>query len=66
MILGVSGLLFPIAVAEISLVFTAPVMIFISVVLLIFISTGWEIKRWEGAALLSLYAAFLFVLFRVS
>lgn len=66
MILGVSGLLFPIAVAEISLVFTAPVMIFISVVLLIFISTGWEIKRWEGAALMSLYAAFLFVLFRIS
>ncbi|MEL7663185.1 MAG: calcium/sodium antiporter [Methanosarcina mazei] len=66
MILGVSGFLFPIAVTEISLVFTAPVMIFISVVLLIFISTGWEIKRWEGAALLSLYAAFLFVLFRVS
>ncbi|MDQ1276581.1 MAG: cation:H+ antiporter [Euryarchaeota archaeon] len=66
MILGISGLLFPIAVAEISLFFTTPVMIFISVVLLIFISTGWEIKRWEGVALMIIYAAFLLVLFRVS
>jgi cation:H+ antiporter len=53
-------------VAEISLFFTTPVMIFISVVLLIFISTGWEIKRWEGIALMLIYAAFLLVLFRVS
>lgn len=66
MILGLSGLLFPIAVAEISLFFSTPVMIVISVVLLIFISTGWEIKRWEGVALMAIYAAFLLVLFRVS
>jgi len=66
MILGLSGLLFPIAVAKISLFFSTPVMIFISVVLLIFISTDWEIKRWEGVALIAIYAAFLLVLFRVS
>lgn len=66
LILGVSGLLFPIAVAKISLFFSTPVMIFISVVLLIFISTDWEIKRWEGVALIAIYAAFLLVLFRVS
>ncbi|HIH73982.1 MAG TPA: calcium/sodium antiporter [Methanosarcina sp.] len=62
LILGLSGLLYPIAVAEISLLFTTPVMIFISLILLIFISTGWEIKRWEGIALMVLYAAFLLVL----
>jgi cation:H+ antiporter len=66
LILGVSGLLFPIAIAKISLFFSTPVMIFISIVLLIFISTDWEIKRWEGVALMAIYAAFLFVLFRVS
>ncbi len=66
MILGLSGLLYPIAIAEISLFFTTPVMIFISVILLIFISTGWEIKRWEGVALMVFYAAFLLVLFRMS
>jgi cation:H+ antiporter len=66
MILGISGLLYPLSVAEISLFFTTPVMIFISVILLIFISTDWEIKRWEGVALMVLYAAFLLVLFRIS
>lgn len=63
LILGVSGLLFPIAVEEISVFLTAPFMIFISTILLVFIATGWEIKRWEGIALMVLYAAFLLVLF---
>ncbi|AKB18129.1 MULTISPECIES: calcium/sodium antiporter [unclassified Methanosarcina] len=63
LILGLSGLLYPISVAEISLFFTTPVMIVISLILLIFISTGWEIKRWEGVALMVFYAAFLILLF---
>lgn len=62
LILGLSGLLYPISVAEISLFFTTPVMIVISLILLVFISTGWEIKRWEGIALMAFYAAFLVVL----
>ena len=66
LILGLSGLLYPISVAEISLFFTTPVMIVISLILLIFISTGWEIKRWEGVALMVFYAAFLPVLFSMS
>ena len=65
MILGLSGLLYPIAVAEISLFFTTPVMIIISLILLVFISTGWEIKKWEGIALMAFYAAFLVVLFYI-
>jgi len=65
MILGLSGLLYPIAVAEISLFFTTPVMIIISLILLVFISTGWEIKKWEGIALMAFYAAFLIVLFYI-
>ncbi len=65
MILGLSGLLYPIAVAEISLFFTTPVMIVISLILLVFISTGWEIKKWEGIALMAFYAAFLAVLFYI-
>lgn len=62
LILGLSGLIYPIAVDQISLFFTTPVMILISVLLLVFISTGWEIKRWEGVALMAFYAAFLLVL----
>ncbi|KKH92359.1 sodium:proton exchanger [Methanosarcina sp. 1.H.T.1A.1] len=65
LILGLSGLLYPIAVAEISLFFTTPVMIVISLILLVFISTGWEIKRWEGVAMMAFYAAFLVVLFYI-
>ncbi|KKG10302.1 calcium/sodium antiporter [Methanosarcina sp. 2.H.A.1B.4] len=66
LILGLSGLLYPIAVAEISLFFTTPVMIVISLILLVFISTGWEIKRWEGVAMMAFYAAFLVMLFWIS
>jgi cation:H+ antiporter len=66
LILGLSGLLYPVSVAEISLFFTTPVMIVISLILLVFISTGWEIKRWEGIALMVFYAAFLLVLFEMS
>ncbi|MGB9938366.1 calcium/sodium antiporter [Methanosarcina sp.] len=65
LILGLSGLIYPVAVEQISLSFTTPAMILISVILLVFISTGWEIKRWEGAALIAFYAAFLIVLFRI-
>lgn len=65
LILGLSGLIYPISVADISLLFTTPAMIVISVILLIFISTGWEIKRWEGVALIAFYAAFLLVLLRI-
>ncbi|AKB29215.1 Sodium/calcium exchanger protein [Methanosarcina siciliae C2J] len=65
LILGLSGVLYPISVAEISLSFTIPVMIVISLILLAFISTGWEIKRWEGVALMVFYAAFLVVLFYI-
>lgn len=44
LILGFSGLIYPVAVEQISLFFTTPTMILISVILLVFISTGWEIK----------------------
>ncbi len=66
LILGVSGLLFPIAIEEISIFLTAPFMIFISTVLLVFIATGWEIKRWEGIALTVFYVAFLAVLLHMT
>ncbi|RXA20231.1 calcium/sodium antiporter [Methanosarcina sp. MSH10X1] len=65
LILGLSGLIYPVAIEQISLFFTTPAMILISVILLVFISTGWEIKRWEGAALIAFYAAFLLVLLRI-
>lgn len=58
LILGFSGLIYPVAVEQISLFFTAPAMILISIMLLVFISTDWEIKRWEGGTLIAFYAAF--------
>lgn len=65
LILGFSGLIYPVAIEQISLLFTTPAMILISIILLVFISTDWEIKRWEGMTLVAFYASFLIVLLRM-
>jgi cation:H+ antiporter len=59
LILGVSALVFPIAVTHVTLAVIAPFMILMSVLLLIFIKTHWELSRVEGLALLVLYGAFM-------
>ncbi len=56
LILGVSALLFPLAITQTTLVVIAPFMIFLSVLLLLFIKTGWVVSRREGLAFLLLYA----------
>jgi cation:H+ antiporter len=60
-VLGVSSLLAPegIPVAESAIRFDIPIMIAVSVALLPVIYTGYEIRRWEGALFLGLYAAYM-------
>ena len=63
LILGVSSILLPLDVSKLTLQFTAPFMIFVSVLLLIFIATHWEIRKSEGLALITLYILFMIGLF---
>ncbi|MEL4304803.1 calcium/sodium antiporter [Methanococcoides sp. LMO-2] len=63
LVLGFSALVFPLEIAAMSIMFTIPFMIMISVVLLWFINTHWEIRRIEGIALIVLYVIFLILLF---
>ena len=60
-VLGVSSLLAPdgIPVAESAIRVDIPIMIAVSAALLPVIYTGFEIRRWEGALFLALYAAFI-------
>jgi cation:H+ antiporter len=59
LILGVSAVIFPLSITRVTLVFIAPFMIFMTVLLLLFIKTRWELSRREGLAFLILYAAFM-------
>ena len=59
LILGVSALVFPVSIQLITLLFIAPFMIFMTILLLIFIKSQWELRRIEGAAFLFLYATFM-------
>ncbi len=63
LILGVSGLVFPIYAQETTLNYIAPFVIFMSVLLLVFIRSHWELRRIEGVAFLLLYAGFMAFLF---
>jgi len=63
LVLGVSALIFPLAVIKSTVYYNAPFMIFMSILLLIFIRTNWEIRRIEGIAFLLLYSLFVTVLF---
>ena len=63
LVLGVSALIFPLAVIKSTVYYNAPFMIFMSILLLIFIRTDWEIRRIEGIAFLLLYSLFVIVLF---
>ncbi|AKB27616.1 Sodium/calcium exchanger protein [Methanosarcina siciliae T4/M] len=65
LILGFSGLVNPLTVTKISIYYITPFMLFISLLLLLFIRTGWRIKRTEGVILLLLYCGFMFSIFRI-
>jgi cation:H+ antiporter len=59
---GVTSAITPVAVAPQVLWFDMPVMVAASVLLLVFGRSGWRIGRREGAAMLALYAAYLWAL----
>jgi len=63
LVLGVAGIIFPLEIIKSTLFFTAPAMIGFSILLLIFMRTGWKIRKGEGAALLLLYILFMALLF---
>ncbi len=63
LVAGTAALVFPITVIHASIRYNAPFMIFMSVLLLIFIRTGWKITRREGIAFLLLYTTFVILLF---
>ncbi|MDI6885056.1 MAG: calcium/sodium antiporter [archaeon] len=63
LIIGVSAMIAPLSVIKSTIFYTAPSMIFMSLLLLIFIKSKWEISRKEGIVFLILYTLFLTVLF---
>ena len=65
LILGCSGLVHPLAVTEISVYYITPFMLLISLMLLLFIRTGWRIKRFEGLILFFIYSGFMVIIFRL-
>jgi cation:H+ antiporter len=66
LVAGAAALVFPITVVRASIIYNAPFMIFMSVLLLIFIKTDWKITRREGIAFLLLYALFLIISFSIT
>ncbi len=64
LILGCSGLIHPLTITGLSVYYIAPFMLIISAVFLLFIRTGWRIKRFEGLILLLLYCGFIVTVFR--
>ena len=56
---GISALITPLPVVGVNLSYTIPFMILITIFLIVFVRSGWEVKRIEGIALVILYLAFL-------
>ena len=63
LVLGVTGIIYPVSVSHSSLKFEWPVMMFASVLLYIFSITGLEITSWEGIIFLFCLVAFLYFTF---
>ena len=63
LVIGVSGLISPIEIIKSTIYYTAPFMIFMSILLLVFIRSQWKIRRIEGTIFLILYTIFMVLLF---
>jgi cation:H+ antiporter len=63
LILGVTGSISPIEVAEIDVVYTMPIMLFFGLGLLYIVKSGWLVTRFQGALTLAAYVAFLAIAF---
>ncbi len=65
LVMGCAGLVHPLTITGLSIYYIAPFMLIISTLLLLFIRTGWRIKRFEGRILLLLYSGFMILIFRL-
>jgi cation:H+ antiporter len=63
LIIGISGLILPLQIIKSTIYFTAPFMILMSVLLLVFIRSYWSIRRIEGTIFLILYTIFITLMF---
>ena len=63
LVLGISAFVFPLQIIKSTLYFTAPFMIFMNILLLIFIKSEWQIRQTEGAVFLFFYGLFMAILF---
>jgi len=63
LILGLSALLYPLSVEKSTIFYFGPFMIFLTLLLLIFIRSHWELRRKEGMTFLFLYLIFIMFLF---
>jgi cation:H+ antiporter len=63
LVLGISALIFPLAVIKSTILYSAPFMLFMCIMLLVFLKSDCKIRRIEGIVFLLLYALFLTVLF---
>ena len=59
LIVGMAGSINPVDVAELSVVYTIPIMLFFSLALLYFVRSDWRITRAQGITASGAYAAFL-------
>jgi cation:H+ antiporter len=59
LIVGMAGSINPVDVAELSVVYTIPIMLFFSLALLYFVRSDWRITRAQGITAIGAYAAFL-------
>jgi cation:H+ antiporter len=63
LIVGLSATVAPISVAELSVVYTIPIMLFFSLALLYFVKSDWKVTRVQGSIAVASYVAFLVLAF---
>jgi len=63
LILGVSAAISPLIASSVAVYWIVPFMAFMSLLLLFFIKSHWEIRRFEGIVFLLVYIAFMVLLF---
>ncbi|MBD3249643.1 calcium/sodium antiporter [Candidatus Woesearchaeota archaeon] len=62
LILGVSSLIRPLSVIRSTIYFTAPFLMIVSIIFVVFIRTRWKIQKKEAIALLGLYTIFMILI----
>jgi cation:H+ antiporter len=63
LVAGVSSIIIPLTISKITLLFTGPVMLLTSLMLLFFIESDWKIHRMKGISFLAIYIGFMIILF---